>query len=459
MKSYELKPTSDNLFDTFNNNLIGRNADVFRFTEILDSIEDGCSVALDGKWGSGKTFFVKQVKMVMDAHNNFIDHTVDDKADEIVQVRGHYYGEQNFDLQPQVCVYYDAWENDNDEDPVISLVYAILNSVDTDFDFKNTDYVRCGASVMEAFSGKNWTQLIANLKGTSPLDALKQQKSVDSLVSDFLESLIPEKGNRLVVFIDELDRCKPSYAVRLLERVKHYFSNSNITFVFSVNMSELQYAVKKHYGESFDGSKYLERFFELKITLPPPDLDRYYQSLNFSNSNYIFDNVCDAVIKVYHMELREIAKFLRLAKIAAYEPTHNGKYSFRFPDGKALQFCLCYIVPIMIGLKVTDPQRYMRFIVGEEYAPMVEIAEYLSTIVFLDSLLNKNETFEEGEKEMEYVTLNEKMKAVYDAIFVTAYTGTKRHTVIGNMEFDGTIKNKLLETVSLFSQFTNLDVD
>src|SRR5699024_10803320 len=101
---------------------------------------------------------------------------------------------------------------------------------------------------MELFSGKSWTQLIENLKGTSPLDALKEKKDIEQQVGEFFDALLPEKGNRLVVFIDELDRCKPSYAVRLLERIKHYFSHENITFVFSVNINELRHTIEKHYG-------------------------------------------------------------------------------------------------------------------------------------------------------------------------------------------------------------------
>ncbi len=66
MKSYELQPTHENIMATLEENLIDRNKDVFRFTTLLDNIEDSCSIALDGKWGSGKTFFVKQQKMILE---------------------------------------------------------------------------------------------------------------------------------------------------------------------------------------------------------------------------------------------------------------------------------------------------------------------------------------------------------------------------------------------------------
>jgi tRNA A37 threonylcarbamoyladenosine biosynthesis protein TsaE len=59
MKSYELQPTYENIMATLAENLIDRNKDIFRFITLLDTIDDSCSIALDGKWGSGKTFFVK----------------------------------------------------------------------------------------------------------------------------------------------------------------------------------------------------------------------------------------------------------------------------------------------------------------------------------------------------------------------------------------------------------------
>ena len=61
-------------------------------------------------------------------------------------------------------------------------------------------------------------------RSESPLDSLKSKKELREKVNEFFNSLLPEKGNRLIIMVDELDRCKPSYAVKLLERIKHYFT-------------------------------------------------------------------------------------------------------------------------------------------------------------------------------------------------------------------------------------------
>jgi predicted KAP-like P-loop ATPase len=67
----------------------------------------------------------------------------------------------------------------------------------------------------------------------------------------------------LIIFVDELDRCKPSFAVKLLEQIKHYFLLQNVTFVFSTNILELSKTISKFYGNDFQGDKYLNRFFDL----------------------------------------------------------------------------------------------------------------------------------------------------------------------------------------------------
>lgn len=457
MKPYDLHPTIDNLIDTYRNDIIGRNADIFRFIEILDAVETGFSIALDGHWGSGKTFFVKQVKMVMDTHNPFINHSHLKHIDDIVAVRSKYYRNNPVDLQPQVCVYYDAWENDNDDDPIMSLIYSILANVNTDFSFKNTNAIKAAASIMEVFSGRNWTQLIDNLKSKSPLETLKERKNIAELVDEFLDSLISEKGNRLIIFIDELDRCKPSYAVKLLERIKHYFNHDSITFVFSVNINELQHAIKKHYGNEFDGCKYLDRFFDLRVALPPPDLQGFFRSLNFNDGYYTFDIVCGIVIKAYHLELREIARFLRIAKTAAYAPTH-GQGQFLFPEGRGKLFSLYLILPIMLALKMQNTERYTAFIEGRDNSPLLELIPQLKGLGFSE-LLNNDETFDKRDTSKTVVTLEEKLKSVYEAIFVETYSGSTFSKEIGNMSFNAETKSTMLKTVGLMSRYTNLDID
>ena len=59
MRTVDLQPTHENVLELFEKDMLSRNIDVLRFTELLNSIESSCSIALDARWGAGKTFFVK----------------------------------------------------------------------------------------------------------------------------------------------------------------------------------------------------------------------------------------------------------------------------------------------------------------------------------------------------------------------------------------------------------------
>ncbi len=89
-----------------------------------------------------------------------------------------------------------------------------------------------------------------------------------------LVSAIEAQGKSLPVFIiiDELDRCRPSYAIKLLEELKHLFSVPGVVFVLGVNSTQLSRAIAGVYGSQFSGSSYLERFIDRSISLPFPPL-------------------------------------------------------------------------------------------------------------------------------------------------------------------------------------------
>jgi hypothetical protein len=71
-----------------------------------------------------------------------------------------------------------------------------------------------------------------------------------------------------VVFIDELDRCNPVFAVRLIERLKHFFEIENLVFVLLMNRQQLEGAIKGVYGADTDAAAYLDKFVHLFFRLP-----------------------------------------------------------------------------------------------------------------------------------------------------------------------------------------------
>jgi len=297
-----------------------------------------------------------------------------------------------------------------------------------------------------------------NLNCDNPLVKFREQKELNDKIKSFFSEILVERGNRLVVFIDELDRCKPSFAVHLLEQIKHYLCDDRITFVISVNLEELQHTIKHYYGGAFDACRYLDRFFDLRISLPPADKSRFYDEIGL-NGSYPSETVTKRFIENYNLELREITRYYRQVRAAVYEPIHESRnWDFTFPDGQAKQFMLGFIVPIVIGLRIIDVSLHDEFVTGKNGTPLIEI---LNTEEFNEwivrRLLNEDESFEneEGKKQ---VTVEEKVMQLYNAIFVKEYSGRNYCENIGNYEFDANSKNFVISAASMLTNYASLEI-
>lgn len=311
MRSFSMQPSRENITSSLKSNLLDRNKDVFRFASMLTYVDGPMSIAIDGRWGSGKTFFVKQAQAVLEMHNTNIDSnkrwTDEEKYILLANCKEDMLRE--LESNPQIPVYFDAWENDDSQEPVLSIVYEIVKYLGNECELggaSKTKILDAAASIADLFTDKKISELIKLLKKNDLLEEVKQQKSVKETVTEFLRTALAERGNRMVIFVDELDRCKPSFAIKLLERIKHYFECECVTFVFSVNIEELQHTVKQFYGGDFNAGLYLSRFFDLQISLPPANMDRYFMSVGLTGKAFIFEKVCCAVINVMQLELREI---------------------------------------------------------------------------------------------------------------------------------------------------------
>lgn len=456
MKSLDLTPTNENVYNSLINDSIGRGEFVRQFVKMLNAIEDNCTIALEGNWGSGKTFFVKQVKMVLDAHNpNYqpVNGFLTEERRKVIKEKCSEFNAEDgsTELKPQLCVYYDAWRNDNDEDPILSLVYSIVKEIGSDFSFDKKPTLDICSELIKLVCDKDISKLIKVLKGENALDLIKKTKDEAEKVSKFLQSLLPEVGERLIVFVDELDRCKPSYAVKLLERIKHYFLDEEITFVFSVNINELRHTIRKCYGSDFDATRYLDRFFDLRAALPKFDLEKYYASIGFELNENMFNYVCASVINKYQFEMRNIAKYIRLAKIAVPKSVRKGDMLF-VPEKSALFIYNIYLIPIMIGLKLTDAKRFENFVNGKDCTPLLDFQKCFSMGCFVDL------AFERYEKSSNDIAaaIEKKIKEIYDAIFVEKYED-ESYRLIGSMYFNKKTKDSVMCIAGLMSSSASFD--
>lgn len=449
MKSLELKPNKEILLETLEKNIIGRNTEIINFIRLLDSIKSNFSIAIDNDWGTGKTFFAKEVKMILDAYN---EHSYDYELSNLERIK-NVIDIKNIDLH--LAVYYNAWENDNQKSPLLSLIYEIIKvaKIDTnktDISINKEKIIKDGLSaIVKHFSGIDIKELLKCVE-TEAKDIFKEikgQKSTKEQVDNILNNLLLEHGERLVIFIDELDRCRPTFAVELLEQIKHYFDNDKITFVFSTNIKQLQYTIKKYYGEAFEAKRYLDKFFDLTISLNEINVIEYFNFVNENSRGDMYDYVCKEIVKEYNFTLRDVIKFVQINKICI-ENLRKTKNEYLYFDEKNIRYVLTYVLPIVIGLKIKRYDQYEDFITGKDSTPLITILSKSEWISYgIDKLFSENE---KSSKDINII--KEKLELMYKAIFIEEYID--KHSIeIGKLEFTKETRKILFEAEGLLSRF------
>lgn len=448
MINYELKPTFDNLKKSILQDSVGRNKSIATFIELLDEIDSNIAIALDDSWGNGKTFFVKQTQMVL--------QSLDSSDENLTEVREYMKKCLKHDtLRNYFPVYYDAWSNDNDTDPVLSIIFEMLKSIKDLEEYavrdKNWwDTIKKGFEVaVTAFGGPRIGDFLNSVEGTDLLAEIKKSKEADQVLNELFDTLLEKQpeGTWIIFFIDELDRCCPNFAVRLLERIKHHFLHKRVIFVLSVNMSELQHTIKRHYGNDFNADKYLRRFFDFTIPLPPADMTKYYQTINFDDGTARY-YTASLVMKRYNFSLREITRYLQYLKVAVpekYNTSFNPRYGFYIE----------VLVPFLIGLSIHASKAYNDFLNGDDMNCFLEIMQDSRSDWLCKIFLDVNETFERRKQSQStLVSLAEKFKPAYECIFGKHYS--LQSVRVAGDTIDSSDKNTIMEILAFMKASQNL---
>lgn len=454
MKKSDLQPTYENIFRCFEEDSIGRNNELVNFVRLINSIDDAYSIALNGNWGSGKTFFIKQTKMLYEAFNEYtqmLNEITDDDRENIKKLWFKNVGKlfkEKFEPQSHVCVYFDAWEHDNDTDPLASILYTISETATSAYKFEGErKYLDIASSIVSLASGRDYKPLLEALKTKGITDTVKANTSMKEEINEYLVNLLPEHGERLLVFIDELDRCNPQYAIQLLEKVKHYFSNEQITFVFSVNLEQLQHTIKQYYGNDFDSYRYLDRFFDLTIQMPKLNLNEYYMSSNIDTTHTVYQ-IANAVVKHYNLEMREISRYFNTLKVATTKQLHRDN------DTYDRIFCFAFVLPIALGLSKYNINIYNRFINGEEPAPLVDILSRSEFLDGIDRFIFNRQT--EDSNNYDSDAKAERLKEIYETIF-SPKKDRSRGIRVGGMRIDNSTLKYLFDCLGMLNVTATFD--
>lgn len=264
--------------------LFGKSLLASGMSHLVSTVEDPLVIAFDGQWGSGKTTFLKM-----------------------------WAGELRKNGHP--VIFFDAFENDYVEDAFAALAREIVELAEDKAPPKSQvakgireKATRLGAvllkgaakvglkvAVRAGTAGLASTEDLRNIAEDIEqevedaaeaymgelLDRPRKQKQIAEsfrmALAELPSLLAPpaedERQKPLIFIIDELDRCKPHFALALLERIKHFMAVPNVHFVLGVHLTQLQGSVRYAYGHDIDAGAYLQKFINLTILNVPKATD------------------------------------------------------------------------------------------------------------------------------------------------------------------------------------------
>lgn len=325
-------------------------------SELVERIEDPMVIALDGGWGTGKSFFLQ------------------------CWVGQHLKDEKH---QAQT-VYFDAFEHDFIDSPLASLMGVIAERLERaengpSFAKQTVQKIRAAALPLTRLA-LAVASYGATEAGNALFDAMTKQasKELDQAAADFwaresgtrvameqfrkalIALTVPTEGSdtprKLVIVVDELDRCRPDYALSLLEIIKHFFDVPHVHFVLGANMRELQNSVSARYGAGIDAALYLQKFVTLTMRLPEHlnggrgrgIAERYFEqiSLKMELEKGLVNIVQEITSWIKEPNVISLRGFERLASVLAITPSVwcPNHFHARFDDELSRQFLVLLIV-------------------------------------------------------------------------------------------------------------------
>lgn len=285
-------------------------------TGIIELYNRGFVLAINNKWGEGKTTFVRMWE--------------------------NYLKEKSF-----TTIRFNAWENDFEDTPMVALMGELKTLVKGTSKGKKFDsLVKAGTSIVKASVPAILKSVSKKYFGESVFKDIAEANA--DIVMDWFAEGVEEYGNRkkniiefkkrlqeftsthasenkpIVFIIDELDRCRPDYAVSVLEQIKHFFSVPDIVFVLSIDKEQLGHAIRGVYGSDLiNADEYLRRFIDVEFSLPKANARGYYIHLmdkydiskiirtktgHNSEFNSFFEGICKYLFEKSQLSIRDQEK-------------------------------------------------------------------------------------------------------------------------------------------------------
>lgn len=316
-----------------------------KLTRYVCSRKNPFVVSLNGAWGTGKTFFLERWQR--------------DLKKKKIQ-----------------SIYFNAWEDDFCDDPLVAIIGQLTRFSE------GIERLRKHQKLLEDFASQLLKNAVSAVVGVplpeadSALTRYKEQEEIKEEFKSELESMARDASGEgeepLVFIVDELDRCRPTFAIELLERVKHLLGVPGIVFVFGINRAELGKSIQSVYGD-IDADIYLRRFFDMEFSLLGSDLKNFCVGLMHKHELSGVFSQKDGLIS----GLSIIFKHLDLFSLRDAEHCIR---SFAFVCSQTPKvinsLIACYLLTVLILLRIKDSTLYKSFIQKEVSA--IEIVGYFA---------------------------------------------------------------------------------
>ena len=327
-----------------------------KIIKLLDSDIEVSPLIIDGQWGTGKTEFCFKLKNLIEANN-----TNDYKVGYVNAFQADHANEPLLTLIAEVASFYDEKDEKRknfikNAVPYLRLISGIGLKAGLGFAFGRyaADIPDALADGMEEIKDGSKSLIDQSLESMIK-DQVEAEKNLSTL-RDALSDIA--STNPIILLIDELDRCRPDFAVMMLETIKHVFDVGNVQIILITNAEQLKATIKHSYGSETNSHDYLYKFFKYQINLPTSTQDiegksvenniAYFRTVvqnskvipqNFKDNELIYD--ISKFVNISRLSLRKVEQVIRcIETLVIFEDKEKSKYIF---SEQILTTFLCFI--------------------------------------------------------------------------------------------------------------------
>lgn len=385
MKRVDEEPTPKAIEDALTQDPLHRKREIEDFLKMLIAVEPPYTFVIDAPWGSGKSFFVKQVAGALQMTNPALSQDSAKPSTTFGNI------DEELHKKPYLPIYFNAWEDDHFDNPILPILASIASttgekSVKGGEDFRKGIIGAIEAAASLVGYGGDINGVIENFSGTDFLEQYKNERELRGKIDELIKSNLPKIADRAVIFIDELDRCRPEFAIKVLEQTKTLFQQENIVVVYSTDITQLAHSLQGIYGPRFDGRKYLERFYDKRLELNPIKPADYllYKGIN-TMDGYTFMDITIDLLGYKQASLRACNRLIdSITNLSRYIANHWE----HFGNGRVQHFPDQGLLPVINILAYYDPLAWHEMKTSTDFGAVYELAKHSNRFIrYLDEVI------------------------------------------------------------------------